>query len=103
MKTLSIVLLPGDGIGPEVMAEAVQTLNVLAPAMPDVRLDLTTHAVGAGAYRDSGDPLPESALEACRNADAVLLGAMGLPSVRWPDGREMAPQLDLRERLALAR
>jgi len=41
------------------------------------------------------------AFDACRQADAVLLGAMGLPDVRWPDGREMAPQVDLRERLQL--
>ena len=45
--------------------------------------------------------MPASALEACRAADAVLLGAMGLPDVRWPDRREMAPQLDIREQLDL--
>jgi 3-isopropylmalate dehydrogenase len=49
----------------------------------------------------SGDPLPEAALAACRSADAILLGAMGLPNVRWPDGRELTPQIDLREQLDL--
>jgi 3-isopropylmalate dehydrogenase len=57
--------------------------------------------VGAGEYLRSGNPLPEAAMEACTQADAVLLGAMGLPDVRWPSGTEMAPQLDLREQLDL--
>ena len=92
-----IVVLPGDGIGPEVTAAAVA---VLKAACPD-QLTFSEQTVGAGEYLRSGSPLPESAFEACENADAVLLGAMGLPSVRWPDGREMTPQIDLRERLDL--
>ena len=50
---------------------------------------------------DQGDPLPESTLEGCRQAEAILLGAMGLPDVRWPDGTEMRPQVDLRFKLDL--
>ena len=92
-----IAVLPGDGIGPEVTAAAVAVLKV---ACPD-QLTFTEQAVGAGEYLRSGSPLPEAAFEACEKADAVLLGAMGLPSVRWPDGREMTPQIDLRERLDL--
>jgi 3-isopropylmalate dehydrogenase len=57
--------------------------------------------VGAGAYLRGHPPLPEETLRACREADAVLLGAMGLPDIRWPDGKEITPQLDLRERLDL--
>jgi 3-isopropylmalate dehydrogenase len=57
--------------------------------------------VGAGAYLERGDPLPLDTLERLREADAILLGAMGLPSVRWPDGTEMTPQIDLREQLDL--
>lgn len=45
--------------------------------------------------------LPAEALEAARAADAILLGAMGLPSVRYPDGTEVAPQIDFRERFQL--
>ena len=59
------------------------------------------HPVGAAEYLRHGDPLPAEAIAACREADAVLLGAMGLPSVRWPDGRELTPQIDLREQLDL--
>ena len=92
-----IAVLPGDGIGPEVTAAAVA---VLKAACPD-QLIFTEQAVGASEFLRSGSPLPEAAFDACEKADAVLLGAMGLPHVRWPDGREMTPQIDLRERLDL--
>lgn len=97
MKNHHIAVLPGDGIGPEVTAAAVA---VLQAACPD-QLTFTEQAVGAAEFLRSGTPLPEAAFEACEKADAVLLGAMGLPHVRWPDGREMTPQIDLRERLDL--
>lgn len=100
-QTFKIAVLPGDGIGKDVTAEALRVLRELEPGMPGVKLELEEHSVGAGEFLKSGDPLPGSALEACRRADAVLLGAMGLPDVRWPDGREMAPQLDIREQLDL--
>ncbi len=100
-KTFTIVVLPGDGIGVEVTAEAVRVLRALEGHLPRVRFRLQEQAAGATAYRRQGDPLPAETLAACRQADAVLLGAMGLPDVRWPDGREMAPQLDLREQLDL--
>jgi 3-isopropylmalate dehydrogenase len=93
----NIVLLPGDGIGGEVLDSAVQVLR----ALPGLELTFTQHPCGAGEYLRSGNPLPESTMQACRDADAILLGAMGRPDVRWPDGREMAPQLDLREQLGL--
>jgi 3-isopropylmalate dehydrogenase len=100
-RTIRVAVLPGDGIGDEVMVEAVRVLRALEPRMTSLRFDLHEYAVGAAEYLRHGDPLPASALDACRQADAVLLGAMGLPHVRWPDGREMAPQIDLRERLDL--
>jgi 3-isopropylmalate dehydrogenase len=97
----NIAVLPGDGIGVDVTAAAVEVLRALAPSVSGVRLNFTEHSVGAEEYLRSGNPLPDAAFEACRAADAVLLGAMGLPNVRWPDGKEMTPQIDLRERLDL--
>ncbi|MDB4541325.1 isocitrate/isopropylmalate family dehydrogenase, partial [Akkermansiaceae bacterium] len=97
MKSYHIAVLPGDGIGPEVTAAAVAVLKAACPE----QLTFSEQAVGAGEYLRSGSPLPEAAFDACENADAVLLGAMGLPHVRWPDGREMTPQIDIRERLDL--
>ena len=96
-----IAVLPGDGIGPEVVAEALKVLHAASRQLPRLRLEFTEQAVGAGEFLRSGDPLPARALAACRQADAVLLGAMGLPDVRWPDGRELTPQIDLREQLDL--
>jgi 3-isopropylmalate dehydrogenase len=101
VQTFQIAVLPGDGIGAEVMAEALRVLTALQGAMPTVRLELQELPAGAGEYQKSGDPLPAKTLAACRDADAILLGAMGLPDVRWPDGREVAPQIDLREKLDL--
>jgi 3-isopropylmalate dehydrogenase len=100
-ETLHIAVLPGDGIGPEVIAAAVRVLRAIEPTMVGLRLELTEHPAGADEFRHHGDPLPPQTLAACRAADAVLLGAMGLPQIRWPDGREMTPQIDLREQLDL--
>jgi 3-isopropylmalate dehydrogenase len=100
-RTFQIAVLPGDGIGVDVTHEAVRVLRALESSMLDLQFELNEYPVGANEYLRSGDPLPADTFDACRSADAVLLGAMGLPDVRWPDGREIAPQLDLRERLDL--
>jgi 3-isopropylmalate dehydrogenase len=96
-----IAVLPGDGIGPEVIAEAVKVLRTVESRLDGVSFELEEFSVGAGEYLRSGDPMPPETFERCKEADAILLGAMGLPGVRWPSGTEMAPQLDLRERLEL--
>jgi 3-isopropylmalate dehydrogenase len=96
-----IAVLPGDGIGPEVIGATLDVLKRLECRFTKTRLVFREYAVGAAEYLRHGDPLPAEAFEACRQADAVLLGAMGLPSVRWPDGLELTPQIDLRERLDL--
>lgn len=101
MNSLQIAVLPGDGIGPEVTSEAVSILRSVAALVDGLQFEFTQQPVGAAEYQRSGNPLPDAAFEACRAADAVLLGAMGLPNVRWPDGKEMTPQIDLRERLDL--
>jgi 3-isopropylmalate dehydrogenase len=99
--TFQIAVLPGDGIGVEVTAEAVRVLRAVEARLNGVRFELHELSVGAREFLQNGDPLPPAALAACRAADAILLGAMGLPDVRWPDGREMTPQIDLREQLDL--
>jgi 3-isopropylmalate dehydrogenase len=75
---LKIVVLPGDGIGPEVTREAVRTLEAVARAAND-SIAIEEHPIGAGAIRQFGTPLPDSTLAACLDADAVLLGAVGEP------------------------
>ena len=81
-----IATLSGDGVGPEVMVlEAIQETSPLT-------FDLQSYLCGASCYQQLGDPLPLETLQGCRQADAILLGAMGLPNLRWPDGTEMRPQ-----------
>jgi len=80
----TIVLLPGDGIGPEVIEAAVKVLDVVAQRY-DHTFYFSEHAIGGCAIDRFGTPLPESTMEACRRADAVLLGAVGGP--KWDDPR----------------
>ena len=74
----TIALLPGDGIGPEVVDAAERVLNVVAKRF-DHNLTLTRWAIGGAALRGGDVPLPESTRAACTSADAVLLGAVGDP------------------------
>jgi 3-isopropylmalate dehydrogenase len=101
MRTFHIAVLPGDGIGPEVVKAGLEVLHAVGAGLRDVRFTTEELAVGAAEYLRNGDPLPESAVARCRECDAILLGAMGLPEVRWPSGVEMTPQIDLREKLDL--
>jgi len=98
---LRIAVLGGDGIGPEVTAQALRVLLQLESQWNGMRFELRQFSVGAGEYLQRSDPLPDEVLRGCRDCDAILLGAMGLPSVRWPDGREMTPQIDLRDHFQL--
>lgn len=96
-----ITVLPGDGIGPEVTSAGLAILSRVERRFPELNFELEECPCGAGEFLRGGDPLPAQTLRSCRASDAILLGAMGMPNVRWPDGREMAPQLDLREQLDL--
>jgi 3-isopropylmalate dehydrogenase len=77
-----IALLPGDGIGPEVCAQAVRVLDALAAARGH-RFEIESGLVGGAAIDATGQPLPPATLALCERADAVLLGAVGGP--RWSD------------------
>ena len=96
----SIVLLPGDGIGPEV-TQAAQAVLEAAGDQFGHRFEFSGHAIGGDAIERHGAPLPQTTLRACLAADAVLLGAVGGP--RW-DGRELRPEhglLQLRRELGV--
>ena len=92
---LHIAVLPGDGIGPEVMAPALEVLRRIE-AQTDLRFRFTEARAGANHYLATGTSMPESTVRLCEEADAILLGACGLPSVRYPDNTEIAPQIELR-------
>jgi 3-isopropylmalate dehydrogenase len=80
----NLVLLPGDGIGPEVVAQAERVLEVVAEKFGH-RFRTRPLPMGGNAIDSHGDPLPEETLAACRQADAILLGAVGGP--KWDDPR----------------
>ncbi len=69
---MNIAVLPGDGIGPEIVAEAVKVLNAL-----DLDLEMHSAPVGGAAYEAAGHPLPESTLKLAQESDAILFGAVG--------------------------
>jgi 3-isopropylmalate dehydrogenase len=75
---MKITVLPGDGIGPEVTAEAVRVLQTVA-SLHGFRFEFEEHLIGAAAIESLGSPLPRVTLDACLASDAVLLGAVGSP------------------------
>ncbi|MEO0684030.1 MAG: 3-isopropylmalate dehydrogenase [Cyanobacteria bacterium J06649_11] len=85
-----ITLLPGDGIGPEIMAVAVDVLKVVGKKF-DIKFDFQEALIGGAAIDATGEPLPEATLKTCHNSDAVLLAAIGgykwdsLPSNKRPE------------------
>ncbi len=81
-KTYKITLLPGDGIGPEVIAESVKVLDAIAEKS-DFNFEYTEAPAGGAAIDAHNDPMPASTLEVCKASDAVLLGAVGGP--KWDD------------------
>src|SRR5438128_9542324 len=92
---LHIAVLAGDGIGPEVMAPALEVLRKIEKSF-DLKFRFTEAPAGANNYLATGKSMPESTVRLCDEADAILLGACGLPSVRYPDNTEIAPQIELR-------
>jgi 3-isopropylmalate dehydrogenase len=100
-STFEIAVLPGDGIGIDVTAEAVKVLQAVQKKSGSFTLNLKSFDCGAVCYQKTGDDLPPATLEAARAADAVLLGAMGHPDIRKPDGTELVPQVTLRVLLDL--
>jgi 3-isopropylmalate dehydrogenase len=91
-----IAVLAGDGIGPEVMAPALDVLRKVEATTPGLKFRFEEAPAGAGYYRTHGKSMPESTIKLCEQADAILLGACGLPSVRYPDNTEIMPQVELR-------
>ncbi len=91
-----IAVLPGDGIGPEVTAPTLEILKRIEETTPSLAFRFTEGAAGAGHYKETGRSMPDSTITLCEQADAILLGACGLPSVRYPDNTEIMPQVELR-------
>ena len=89
MREVKVILLPGDGIGPEVIGEARRLVDHVSH-LDDIQVQWESHAVGGCAIDDFGKPLPDGVMEACQAADAVLLGAVGGP--KWDTTDPDAPR-----------
>ncbi len=88
--TKKIAVLPGDGIGPEIVAQAVKVMR----AMPELDVALEEAPIGGAGYDAAGDPLPETTLKLARESDAILLGAVGGPQYDTLD-RPLRPERGL--------
>jgi 3-isopropylmalate dehydrogenase len=91
---MTVAVLPGDGIGPEVAEQAIRVLDALGIAH-------TEQPFGGAAILAGGPPLPEETLAACRESDAVLLGAVGLPELEGAPVRPEQGLLELRRALGV--
>lgn len=104
MANYKIAVLSGDGIGPEIVAEAIKVLNVVA-AKHNFTLEFTEALVGGIAYDKTGHPLPPETLELCKNSDAILFGAVGGPQYDTIQPASLRPEvgalLPLRKELEL--
>ena len=98
----NIVLLPGDGIGPEIVDQALLVLEAVAGRFGH-KFGFSSHQIGGVAIDNCGDPLPEATVEGCKASDAILLGAVGGP--KWDDPnaktRPEAGLLKIRKELGL--
>jgi len=92
-QSYRITLLPGDGIGPEIMAVAVDVLNAIGKQL-DIGFEFTEALMGGAAIDATGEPLPAQTLEICRKSDAVLLAAIG--GYKWDNlPRHLRPETGL--------
>lgn len=96
-----IAVFEGDGIGPEIMAPTLEILRSLQSTHDQYSLTYEYAAAGATHYLNTGESLPASSIEAAASSHAILLSAMGLPDVRYPDGTEISPQIELRKKFDL--
>jgi 3-isopropylmalate dehydrogenase len=101
MQNFSITVFDGDGIGPEIMAPTIALLRQMAARAETYDLTFVSQPMGAAHYAQTGESMPAASLAAARASDAILLSAMGLPDIRYPDGTEITPQVDIRIALGL--
>jgi 3-isopropylmalate dehydrogenase len=106
MKKYNIALLPGDGVGPEVVKETERVLRATESVLDGFQLDMQEYSIGSLEYLKNGEVLPEKTFQDCKAADAILLGAAGIPIghteiVRDKNGTEVTGQFMFKMRFDL--
>lgn len=99
--TFNIAVIKGDGIGIDVTDSALAVTEAALQVVGGVRVNWSNINAGAGYYQSTGQDIETGGEEKAGEADAIFLGAIGLPSVRLPDGTEISPHLRLRDRYQL--
>ncbi len=99
--SFTVAVVAGDGIGPEVTDSARELVDAARARVGGFSLDYQEIPGGAGYYQETGEDISKDGFDACGDADAILMGAIGLPSIRMPDGTEIAPHLRIREAYGL--
>ncbi|MDH4249329.1 MAG: isocitrate/isopropylmalate family dehydrogenase, partial [Deltaproteobacteria bacterium] len=92
----NIAVFPGDGIGVEVTTAALKVLQEAQRLVGGFSMSFQELPGGAFCYKETGEALPKASVAAADTADAILLGACGWPEIRYPDGTEIRPQVELR-------
>ncbi|MEO1470301.1 MAG: isocitrate/isopropylmalate family dehydrogenase, partial [Pseudomonadota bacterium] len=100
-ERLRVALIKGDGIGIDVAEAAVAVVDAALARLGLASPVYEEIACGAGHYRETGQDIEPGGEARAGAADAIFLGAIGLPSVRYPDGTEISPHLRLRDRFGL--
>ncbi|MDH5558628.1 MAG: isocitrate/isopropylmalate family dehydrogenase [Alphaproteobacteria bacterium] len=100
-RKFHIAVIRGDGIGGDVIDAAIAVVEAARRRIGGFTLEYEELHAGAGYFRETGQDIAPGAEVAAGAADAILLGAIGLPGVRHPDGTEISPHLRLRERFQL--
>ncbi|MFP4538577.1 MAG: isocitrate/isopropylmalate dehydrogenase family protein [Dichotomicrobium sp.] len=97
----AIAVIRGDGIGADVTDATIAIMDTALARVGGVTLDYRDLLAGAAYFRETGRDIAEGGEEAAASADAILLGAIGLPAIRHADGTEISPHLRLRDQLGL--
>ena len=100
-RRFTVAVIRGDGIGVDVVGSALAVVEAARRRIGGFRLDLDDLAAGAGLFRETGRDMAPGGEARAGTADAIFLGAICLPSIRHPDGTEIAPHLRLREAFQL--
>ena len=106
MQKYNIALLPGDGVGIETIRETEKVLRTTEEVVKGFQLDIQEYSVGSQEYLKSGEVLPEKTFQDCKAADAILLGAVGIPTghtqiIRDKSGTEITGQFMFKMRFDL--
>ncbi len=101
MTTYNIAYLPGDGIGPEVLASARRVVDAALAATGGIDVNYETIDAGAATYARTKEAIPDDSMKLCREADAIFFGSVGLPGAVYPDGTEVGVEAGLQLRFKL--